>query len=195
MEREEGYYWVKTQTGWLIMDWSAHNKTFLLDGHRFPGRFPNASIEEIDETPIPAPSHRRTELKGCKPVFEVLIWDAENTITLGTSTTVLDLRGTSVTPEMVCGAVRDALTVLFATKPGAPDDCAVDYEALGAFIDAAQASMRESIDKVMTEHLDAILHNNTDTTIRVKKGTLVGIDPATGLAKQIPVVQTKNVDL
>jgi hypothetical protein len=55
MERKQWYYWVKVNTGWLIMEWCNHNVSFLLDGHRYPERYPNASIVDINEIRIISP--------------------------------------------------------------------------------------------------------------------------------------------
>lgn len=60
-ERKTGYYWVKTKSGWLIMDWQDHS--FLLDGHKYPDRFPNAEIIEINETRIPSPEDNEIDYR------------------------------------------------------------------------------------------------------------------------------------
>lgn len=64
MERKEGYYWVKVKTGWLIMDWSEHNNSFLLDGLRYPQRHIDAEILEINENRIPSPDEVNTVFFG-----------------------------------------------------------------------------------------------------------------------------------
>lgn len=67
-QRQYGYYWVKFMNTWVIATWFPEHHFWLVH-HTGSSRweFPESTIEEVNENPIPTPDEMAQQINWNKP--------------------------------------------------------------------------------------------------------------------------------